>query len=96
MNRSGIQTALRALTLKLDLAGAGATLPGFAAGAVATAIGAPVVAGLAPVAVALSAAPLITGYRQARREQRESPLAFLVVAERELGSDAALREALPR
>jgi hypothetical protein len=96
MNRSGIQTALRALTLKLDLAGAGATLPGFAAGAVATAIGAPVVAGLAPVAVALSAAPLITGFRQARREQRESPLAFLVVAERELGSDAALREALPR
>lgn len=96
MNRSGIQTALRALTLKLDLAGAGATLPGIAAGALATAVGAPVAAGLAPVAVALSAAPLITGYRQARREQRESPLAFLIAAERELGADAALREALPQ
>lgn len=30
------------------------------------------------------------------REQRESPLAFLIAAERELGSDAALHEALPR
>jgi len=96
MSRSGIQTAVRALTLKLDLAGAGATLPGLAAGAVATAVGAPVILGLAPVAVALSAAPLITGYRQARREQRESPLAFLVVAKRELGAKEALRESLPR
>jgi hypothetical protein len=95
MNRSGIQTALRALTLKLDLGGAGLTLPGLAAGAVATAIGAPVAAGLAPVAVAMTAAPLITGHRRARREQRESSFAFLIAAERELGADEALRAALP-
>ena len=94
MNRSGIQTAVRALTLKLDLGGAGLTLPGLAAGAVATAIGAPVVAGLAPVAVAMTAAPLITGHRRARREQRESPFAFLIAAERELGADETLRAAL--
>jgi Family of unknown function (DUF6236) len=96
MRRSGIQTALRALTLKLDVTGAGLTLPGLAAGAAATALGAPVVAGLAPVALALTATPLIAGYRRARHRQQDSPFAFLIAAEHALGADAALRETLPQ
>lgn len=94
MSRSGLTTVLRALTLKFDVTGAATALPGMAAGAIATAAGAPPEAGLLPVAVALAAVPLIGANRQLRREARESPVAFLLAAEREMSPQALLNQSI--
>ena len=94
MSRSGLRTVLRALTLKFDVTGAALALPGMGAAAVATAAGAPPEAGLLPVAVALATVPVVGAHRQLRREARESPVAFLLAAERELSPHALLSQAV--
>jgi hypothetical protein len=95
LNRSRIATVLRTLTVKFDLSGAMLTAPGLAAVGIGGLFGVSAAVASAPVAVALSAIPIVHDYRRERAEQTKSPVAFLLAAERELGPKQMLSASLP-
>jgi hypothetical protein len=96
MKRSAIETVVRALTTKFEVSAAMSTAPGAAAMGIGAYIGVSAGAAAAPVAVALSAIPIIRTYRFERARQADSPVAFLLAAERELGPAQILQESLPK
>jgi hypothetical protein len=95
LNRSRIATVLRTLTVKFDLSSAMLTAPGLAAVGVGGQLGVSAAVATAPVAVALSAIPMIQNYRRERAERANSPVAFLLAAQRELGPKQMLSALLP-